>query len=152
MKSFKKELQTRLKIIICINSVVIAFVGFAILVYPNVSEISVAFSDAHSLTITISMFAAMLVTTVGRIARLYRAIKNEDTLEEQYIKETDERGRIIVLKSSRACINIMVTLLGAGIIISFLYNKTVFYTLGSVLLLMLILYIALRKYFSNKMI
>ena len=98
----------------------------------------------------LGIFSGIVVTALIKIARIRNALKNKDNLEELYIKETDERNRIIILKTCKACITITLVLLGIGAIIASMFSETVFFTLGIVLVSVSILYLILRVYFANR--
>lgn len=149
MTSFEKEIQKRLKITIWGSVLAIAAVTLAFIIRLNIGDYSPEASNDH-LFVMLGIFAGIVVTALIKITRLHNALKNKGKLEELYIWETDERNRIIILKTCRACITITLTFLGIGAIIASMYNEIVFFTLGIVLIFVLILYLALKVYFTNR--
>jgi hypothetical protein len=149
MISFEKELQKKLKIIIWGTILAIFAVALAFTIRLNIGNNSLGVSK-DNLFIMLGIFSGIVVTALIKIARIRNALKNKDNLEELYIKETDERNRIIILKTCKACITITLVLLGIGAIIASMFSETVFFTLGIVLVSVSILYLILRVYFANR--
>lgn len=149
MTSFEKEIRKRLNIIIWGAVSAIIAVALAFTIRLNIGDYSLRVSN-NSLFVMLGIFAGIVVTALIKITRFRNALKNKDNLEELYIKETDERNRIIILKTCKACITITLTFLGIGAIIASMFNEIVFFTLGIVLVLVSILYLVLRVYFTNR--
>lgn len=129
MISFEKELQKKLKIIIWGTILAIFAVALAFTIRLNIGNNSLGVSK-DNLFIMLGIFSGIVVTALIKIARIRNALKNKDNLEELYIKETDERNRIIILKTCKACITITLVLLGIGAIIASMFSETVFLPLG----------------------
>lgn len=149
MTSFEKEIQKRLKITIWGTVLTMVAVALAFTIRLSIGGYSLEVSIDH-LFVMLGIFAGIVVAALIKITRFRNALKNKNKLEELYIKETDERNRIIILKTCRACITITLTFLGIGAIIASLFNEIVFFTLGIVLILILILYLTLRVYYTNR--
>ena len=149
MTSFEKEIQKRLKITIWGTVLTMVAVALAFTIRLSIGGYSLGVSIDH-LFVMLGIFAGIVVTALIKITGFRNALKNKNKLEELYIKETDERNRIIILKTCRACITITLTFLGIGAIIASLFNEIVFFTLGIVLILILILYLTLRVYYTNR--
>ncbi len=78
-----------------------------------------------------------------------KSLKNIKFCEKQFIKENDERTKIIKLKSSTFCYSAIMLILGLATIISGFYSITVFFTLLSVLMLILLFTIISTFYFEK---
>ncbi|MOA32674.1 hypothetical protein D3C78_1539130 [compost metagenome] len=72
------------------------------------------------------------------IIQLRKLLKDENALEEMVIYEEDERNQSIKLKSYNSTINFMIWLLSFGSIISSFFNQVIFFTLASVLVVLLV--------------
>ena len=149
MTSFEKDMRKRLKIIIWGAVLSIVVVALAFTIRLSIGGYSLGVSK-DNLFVMLGIFAGIVVTALIKITRFRNALKNKDNLEKLYIEETDERNRIIILKTCRACITITLTFLGIGAIIASMFNETVFFTLGIVLISVLILYFVLRTYFTKR--
>lgn len=149
MTSFEKEIQKRLKTIRwgSILGIVAVASAFTIRLITGGDSLE-DFND--NLFVILGIFAGIVVTAWIKITRFRNALKDKDKLEELYIKEMDERNRIIILKTCRACITITLTFLGIGAIIASLFNEIIFFSLGIVLILVLILYLMLSVYYTNR--
>jgi hypothetical protein len=90
------------------------------------------------------------VVSAYRINKYRKALKDRNALEELHIKETDERSRVIALKSCKATICAAFALLGiAGIVMSFI-DPTVFLTIGIILIVLLVLCGVFALFYSRK--
>jgi len=149
MKSFKKEIKKRILWITLFAilgglAVIIAFV-----IKLNLNG-GIDMDSGLPVEVLIGFFAGMESTAIYRIIRYRKVLHQDETLEALHIKETDERNRIIALKTCKSCIYLAFILLGfAGIITAF-FNRTIFLTIGTVLIVLLTLYAALTLYYSRK--
>ncbi|MGL5437914.1 MAG: hypothetical protein ACRDBO_21475 [Lachnospiraceae bacterium] len=149
MKSFEKDIKKRIIWITLFAvlgglAVIIAFV-----IKLNLSG-GIEADSGLPVVVLIGFFAGMEFTSIYRIIRYRKALNQDKTLEALHIKETDERNRMISLKTCKSCIYLAFILLGfAGIITAF-FNRTVFLTIGIVLIVLLALYAALALYYSRR--
>ena len=73
-----------------------------------------------------------------------------DFASNELVKRNDERISFIKLKTNAFTIKLVIFLLGIALIITAFINRVIFYTLLSVLLVIIIIYIAVRIYYSRK--
>lgn len=151
MKSFEKEIKRRILLIALAAilgglAIIITFV-----VHLNLSGIATETDSGLSMEILVGFFIGLELTATYRIIRYWKALTNNDSLEELEIKETDERNRIIALRACRLCIHTTFLFLGIAGIISAIFNRIVFLTISSTLIIILLLYIALMFYYSRKL-
>lgn len=148
MTSFKKKVQKRIQLIAWNGVLSVTIITIAFFIRLNMTGYALEKLD-NKLFILLGAFFGVVYTSVIRITRYRKALKNKDTLEELYIKETDERNCAIILKTSRTCITATIILLAVAAIIASMFNTTVFFTLGYVLIVVLLLYLGLSIYFSK---
>lgn len=147
MKSFKKEIKKRILWIslFAITGGLVIISALIINMNGSIKTDSILPTEA-----LIGFFAGIEFTAVIRILKYRKALSNNESLESLHIKERDERSRIITFKSCKSCIYLALTFLGlAGIITSFI-NWTVFLTIGTILIILLALYVILTLYYSRK--
>ena len=149
MKSFKKEIKKRILWIalLAILGGLAIIISFAIKLYLNGG---IEVDRGLPLEVLIGFFVGLEFTAIYRIIKYRKTLHQEETIEELHIKETDERNRIIALKTCKSCIYLAFILLGfAGIITAF-FSRTVSLTIGIILIVLLGLYGALMLYYSRK--
>ncbi len=148
MKSFEKEIKKR-KLGIFLFAIL---GGLIIIIALSIKLSGSAKADSIlSTEMLIGFFAGLEFTTIYRYLKYRKALSSQESLEAFHIKETDERNQIISLKTCKSCIYLAFGFLGfAGIITSFL-NRTVFLTIGAILIVLVLLYVALTLYYSRKL-
>jgi len=137
MEEFKKSIKTRLT-----RSIIstVAAIGIVLLCYVNY-KISGITGHVESFMRGYQTGLVMAGVLLGamHIYNLCKALKSEERLRKMYIKESDERDRAIKNKIAYTGFWTTVpTLLVASIAAGF-YSITVFVTLMSVLLFMLVI-------------
>lgn len=148
MMSFEKDIRKRMKISIAAAIFVAIAIIIAFIVKINLLNESIKSEWFFSL---LSFFVGCESPSIYRMIKYSKALKDKDVLEKLYIKENDERNQAIILKTCQSTVNVSMTLLGIFAIIASMFNKTVFYTLGFVLIAIIVLYIFLMVHFSKKM-
>lgn len=78
------------------------------------------------------------------------SLKNEGYLRKLYIKEKDERRRLIRTKSGSTGVNIVIAGLLLAMMISGFFNKVVFFTLFGVEIFIAIVLLLVKLYYSRK--
>lgn len=149
MKSFEKEIKKRVLIQAIKAIVIAAFVTITFIIkvrlHGNIESVSYA-----DICILAGMFLGGVLSPIRAILKYRKVLKTSESLEELHIRETDERNRIITLKTCRSTVKLICALLGfAGIIASF-FSLTVLWTIGIILIAILVLHIALKLYYSRK--
>ncbi len=147
MKSFEKTVKRRVLLVAsCSVLFVAAIVTALILKHLGVGGVDGALS-VESLVV---MLGTIAVVSSYRIKRYRGALKNPEALEALHVWETDERNRMIGFKTCRATIYTAFTLLGiSGILMPFV-NKTAYYTIGAVLIVLIILYCIFSLHYSKR--
>lgn len=149
MKSFEKEIQKRVLIqtIKAIAIGVLVIITLIIKARLHGSIESVSNVDRY---ILMGLFFGGEVSSIRAILKYRKTLKTAEALEELYIKEKDERNKIITLKTCRSTVNLMCILLSfAGVIASFI-SYTVLLTIGVILIVLLGLYGVLALYYARK--
>ncbi len=149
MKSFRQTVTDRIRIQIIKAIAVGCFVTIAFIVKVQWQGNIEAISDVDKIII-IGLFFGGEASAVRAILKYRKALKTPEALDALHIKETDERNRIIILKTCRSTMNLTITLLAfAGVIASF-FSHTLLMTIGIILISILVLYAALAAYYSRK--
>ncbi len=147
MKSFREQLKRRILWIV-LTAVLIGTVFITVLVL-KLSGIA-GVDSPFSVESLLGILAGLTVVAVYRIRRYLTAMKTPEALKSLHIKESDERSLTISQKTGRSTLIAALTLLGiAGLILSCI-NQTAFYTIGAVLIALLILYLGFSLYYSRK--
>lgn len=148
MEFFRNKIKRRIKWIllfsICFGLVII--VALVIKLNNGINSTS-----GLPVEVLVASLSGVIITAVFRIQRYQKALKTQESLEILHISETDERYHMIVFKASQTCLNILLTSLGvAGIIMPF-FSWIAFYTVGSILIAILIIYFLVFYYYSKKL-
>lgn len=138
MKEFKKKLISRQKllIVICVLMAVTCLFSIAaecgllkFLPELNTEEYFVHRMRGFLCGFSLSVFAVMLI----RILQNRKALKNEEQLKKQFIAESDERTKQIMVETRSTTLLIVLCLMCIAIVISGYINYTVHCTLIYVL-------------------
>lgn len=147
MKTFEQEIRKRLIRIVSF----LVFSGVAIILALVIKRYGNGGTDSGlSMEILIGGTMGIVITSVYRIQKYRRALHSRETLERLHIQETDERNRSIVLKACSSSLHIAFALLGVAGIVAVLFSRTVFLTIGAILISLLVLYGFLVRYYSRK--
>jgi hypothetical protein len=147
MKSFENVLKRRLMWVVSVATIFgIAASAALILKIAGILGIDSVLSTEA----LIGFLVCLVSVSVYRIHKYRKALKGHNALEELHIKETDERSRVIALKTCKTTIYAAFMLLGiAGIIMSFI-NPTAFLTIGIILIVLLVLCGVFALFYSRK--
>lgn len=149
MEEFSKNLNKRKKIY---SSVLV----FTILLYIGVLLYELLENDKNDdvmfyLGVISGLSIVMALNAMIYIRKINQASKNKDFLQKLYIEEFDERKKFIELKSCKMMINIFVYTLFVIMLIMFMINEVIAWTLfGCVCVMTIIKY--LTTYYYNKKI
>jgi hypothetical protein len=136
MKSFEKAIKRRL--MWAASAAMIFGIAAAAALILKITGI-LGIDSVLSTEILTGFLVGMAVVSGYRINKYRKALKDRNALEELHIKETDERSRVIALKTCKTTVYAAFMLLGiAGIIMSFI-NLTAFLTIGVTLIVLLVL-------------
>ena len=149
MEKYAKKLKIR----ICFMSViaVCATVGFicdALGVFGGVGNKSYRdfFSGFQS-----GLFVVLIVGTAINVVRYICALKNTDKCKKLYICENDERTKLINEKSGQRLFVCCGYVLIAVAIVAGYFSRTVFFSLLGAVLLMELVFLALKFYYRHTM-
>lgn len=94
LDSYKKELEKRIELMI-----IFCFIALLALLLGNF-YLKAQFPNNENLTdYIIGFFTGLELVCVFNIAKLHRVYKDKELLRKMYLKETDEREKLIRLKS-----------------------------------------------------
>lgn len=79
-----------------------------------------------------------------------KALKNEEKLKELYIEENDEREKLIETKIGSTGLIISLMFIVLAMLVSNYFNKTVFFTLLAVTMFIVMVRLALKLYYKEK--
>lgn len=147
MKTFEQEIRKRLMRItwFLILSAAAILLAFLLKLKSNIGE-----HVGLSMEILIGGSAGLLITAFYRIRKYRKALKSRDALEGLHIQETDERNCSIALKACSTCLYMTFALLGVAAIVAVLFSRTVFLTIGFILIALLVLYGVFLGYYARK--
>ncbi|MDE6501455.1 MAG: hypothetical protein K2L10_05180 [Ruminococcus sp.] len=143
MEDFKKKLTQKYRLIayFCCCALLICF-GLMRFVKG---------ADDFAVGLVSGMFSGIMIVSVFNLARIHKALHNEEKLKEMYIQQTDERNVAIgkeTMKTS-SFISIMVTAL--AVIVSGFFNPIISITLAISLIADSVITIAVKSYYNKKM-
>ncbi len=143
MEEFRKKAKRTIKI--CWTVIIAAVVLWMVLLI-TVAAIDVPDTDIDSIGGLGGFIAVMAVN----IAQYSAALKDDKKLKKLYIDETDERTRLIREKSDSLTFNLIIGILAASVFISSFFSRTVFYTIGAVLLVVALIKGGCQLYYNKK--
>lgn len=79
-----------------------------------------------------------------------KLLKNPEQLKRSKIQEKDERQALIGMKTSASTLMIMMGLEYFALLLSGMFNSTVFFTLLAVLVVLLVVMIGCKTYYSRR--
>lgn len=127
MENFKDSIRRRIRFGSLYCSMVLLVIGAM-----NIFEIE----ETHGLDFVMGMLIGLEFLAIFFIFRYAFALKDEKKLKEMYIKENDEREKVLRQKSGGTIILILLATLIIALGISVFFNIIVFYTLYAVLMFM----------------
>lgn len=140
MEKFKQQLRHRIFYVGVYCGIVIALNILAI--FFNLESFAAAFASGVSWGIGGVM--------IFYVVRYRAALKDEEKLKKLYIEENDERQKLIDAKIGSSGIDILAMFLLLAMIISNFFNQTVFYTLFSTVIFIILVKFALKFYYNKK--
>ncbi len=87
---------------------------------------------------------------IWKIVLYVRIIVSEEWTEQNYIRKRDERNIYIKQRTNAFTLKLVLYISGIGMIVSGFLSKTAFYTLGIVVVVIIITHIFTYLYFSKK--
>ncbi|GKU24221.1 hypothetical protein [Clostridium folliculivorans] len=151
MEKFKGDLKKRLVFIILVDALAIFLIVVAGIYFNNISIAQgekVVTDMIRGFQIGIFMGAQVIVLVY--IKKYIKALKDREKLRQLYIKENDEREKLIVSKFGSIGFNFCLVVIAIATIITGYFNQVVFVTLLIVALFMSFVKGSLLIYYSHK--
>lgn len=120
-----------------------AFVNMASAINEDVSDMIPGFQ--------VGVFIGFQLIMIIHIAKYRKALKTEDELKKLYIKEHDERTKLIKDKIGGVGFNFSLVAITTAAIIAGFFNQIIFFTLLSILIFMSLSKGFLKIYYKNKL-
>lgn len=143
MEDFKKKLTQKYRLIA-------GFCCCAVCIYFGLMRFTTTANDFAQGLLN-GMFSGIMIVSIFNLARIHRALHNEEKLKQMYINETDERNIAIskeTMKTS-SVVSLMATAL--AVIISGFFNPVISMTLGISIMADAVITIAVQCYYNKKM-
>jgi len=149
MEQYRKILNRKLTLMTVFTALVATFIVLTG-VFVNITVgINEHISDMiHGFQV--GVFIGLQLTMLVYIANYRKALKNEDELKKLYIKEHDERTKLINDKISGVGFNFCLVAITTATIMAGFFNEIIFFTLLGVLSFMSLAKGSLKIYFKNK--
>lgn len=143
MEDFKKKLTRKYRL-------VTSFCCCALLIYFGLMRF-VKGADDFAVGLVSGMYSGIMIVSIFNLARIHKALHNEEKLKEMYINETDERNITIGKETAKTStlISLMVTAL--AVIVSGFFNPVISMTLGISIMAEAVITIAVQCYYKKKM-
>ncbi|MBO7474342.1 MAG: hypothetical protein J6U00_10170 [Ruminococcus sp.] len=142
MEGLRSKLKTNIMLCrLLIVVLIIIFIVLKILEYRKVLH-----GDTN-----IGFFSTGIIVLVMNILRMKKALRDEKSLKELYIRNTDERVISIQLRAANSTSLLTIFLLCIGMMVSSYINDTVAYTLAVALGIYILIYLSSLVYFNKKM-
>ena len=142
MEGLRSKLKTNIMLCkLLIVVLIIIFIVLKILEYRKVLH-----GDTN-----IGFFSTGIIVLVMNILRMKKALRDEKSLKELYIRNTDERVISIQLRAANSTSLLTIFLLCIGMMVSSYINDTVAYTLAAALGIYILIYLSSLVYFIKKM-
>lgn len=95
-------------------------------------------------------FVGLQLIMIVYIAKYRKALKTEEELKKMYIKEHDERTKLITDKIGGVGLNFSLVAITIATIMAGFFNQLVFFTLLAILIFMSLVKGTLKIYYRNK--
>lgn len=145
MEKFKEKIRNRNKK----ATLAVSMISIVYIYLSGTTNTLVAMNDFIS-GYNLGVFIALQISFIYFITKNNQALKNEKQLKTLYIKENDERTKLIQYKSSMLGISIFIFALLLATTISGFYNSIVFYTLLGVCSVILSILMFVKLYLIKK--
>ena len=147
MEKFKNDLQSRIGILVCYNSVLIIMASFGFF-HPTAGQSE--FTLSFMLGVNVGLYVAVQGLLIYFAFRYSAALRSQEKLKALYIYENDERRKFIQTQIGGVGINIILGGLAISTIIAGFYNETIFFVLLSALIFSAFVKGILKIYFNRK--
>lgn len=96
------------------------------------------------------VFTPLTIFVVYYVIKNVKVLRNEEALREQYVRENDERARLILQKTGSLGFRIAGAGLGLAAIVACFLDKTVFFSLLGALAFIALIKLSLKLYYGKK--
>lgn len=145
MDTFKKKVQIRVYVLSLLAiGVILLYIGFMFF-RPHLPILNSFAKGFHQ-----GIFLGLELAIIGFLVRNAKALKNDEATKKLYIEEGDERTGLIIKNAASLGTSVAFTGLAVATAVAGFINITVFVTLLSTLLFMLVLFFSLWGYFAKR--
>jgi hypothetical protein len=149
MEKYKKLLKKKLILMATFNGLAVVFIVLTGSMGNITSGVNENIADLiHG--VQVGSFIGLQIIMFTYITKYINALRNEDKLKKLFIKEHDERTKLIKDKIGGVGFNFCLGVIAATTIMSGFLNQMVFVTLLSVLIFMSAVKGFLKIYYKNK--
>ena len=143
---YEKTLKARRNL-----SVLGIVLGLVVLVIVNLwkPEADLAFADFLKGVYTGTGIGLMLFSALFWV-KVRKLLKDPELQKKTRIQEQDERQTLIAMKTSSSALLILISLEYFALLLSGMFNATVFFTLLAVLIAVLVVMIGCKLYYSRR--
>lgn len=149
MEEYKKILNKKLTLMQVLTGLSVSFIALAgafanmaIGINEDISDMIPGFQ--------VGIFIGLQLIMVVYIAKYKKALKTEDELKKLYIKEHDERTKLIKDQIGGVGLDFSLVTITTATIIAGFFDQLIFFTLLGVLIFMSIVKGSLKVYYRNK--
>ncbi|MDE6782067.1 MAG: hypothetical protein K2J40_11540 [Ruminococcus sp.] len=143
MEDFKKKLTRKYRLIA-------GFCCCALLIYFGLMRF-VKGADDFAMGLVSGMYSGIMIVSIFNLARIHKALHNEEKLKEMYIQETDERNIAIGKETAKTSILISLMVTALAVIVSGFFNPVISMTLGISIMADAVITMAVQFYYNKKM-
>lgn len=146
LQNYRKEIARRISLLVvfCVIALLAVVLGAAFL-----KDISLGTTDRTDYVL--GFFTGIELVCVFYMGCLIRAYRDEKYLKEMYTKETDERERLIRMKSGKDIVPILSLVIAVIACVMSYVNYEVFIALTAVSIAQIIITLILKIYWSKKL-
>lgn len=146
LQNYRKEIARRISLLVvfCVTALLAIVLGADFL-----KDISLETTDRTDYVL--GFFTGIELVCVFYMGCLIRAYRDEKYLKEMYTKETDERERLIRMKSGKDIVPILSLVIAVIACVMSYVNYEVFIALTAVSIAQIIITLILKIYWSKKL-
>lgn len=149
MDRFKLVLKKRLLLMFLLNVITILLIILT-RTYSHLIVGSNVHIEEYINGFQVGIFLSVEIRILYRIIKYRKALNDEEELKKLYIKENDERAKLIRDKIGGDGFLFSVGMVAIGTVIAGFFNETVFFTLFAVTVFMAMILASLKLYYNNK--
>ncbi|WP_028518621.1 hypothetical protein [Ruminococcus flavefaciens] len=142
MEEFRSKLKTR--IILC--SILTVVLVVALITLQSLERRGTIHGETN-----IGFFAGGIIILIMNILRMKKALKDEKSFKDWYIRNTDERAVAVQLRAANFTSLFTIVLLGIATIVFSYINNVAYAVLAAALGIYMFIYLGSLIYFNKKM-